>query len=369
MKKLSLLMIVAVVLSVTVLSGQTAELPYLRMVYSDANSNYMATPERDVRLCLTLSSPVESLQRKIHDYPAPLSLRFDPPANAYACEFEHYVYEYYNEAEKITYGYQLHSSYEYKEFLSRCDRDEDILFDGSMGYAAYTEDDPMYGLYRAYAIIDMKELGRSAKLTVSVSRAFSDTFPKSESREAMIALIKAEIERILETKQIDPMQNVTWAKDRYRGLKIHHAALPLLLVWDYPQNEACITFLEDIRPGYYPGSVYYYPNTDTLLQASVRMEPDLKSSSFADARERREPSKVFTEEIAGKSVKIYSDGESLVDASIELQRVDSEAWYLEIHLFGYQAFPTRTEVLEYLTEILSGISIVDLDSDPYIPGK
>lgn len=139
---------------------------------------------------------------------------FPGPADAVPSSFDTDSCAFINPAHDIQYNYQV-LKYAYETFLDKCDKEEDILLDGSEGMAAYIVPEKT----RAYGLVDASLIGKGIKVYIAVYYGGLRREEDAVKAEALSALIVEEAKRVKEQLKV-PETNGYWTLDQYQGVKL-----------------------------------------------------------------------------------------------------------------------------------------------------
>ena len=228
MKKLTALMLMlALLLGACALAE--GELPYVRELeqYGYYNATLLSE-ETYPQVCLMGSYPFWYYNSMGNE---PLFLCFPGPAGAQPASFASYWANYLDMDNMIVYGYEIHESDSFEEFLNKCEADEYIVMDGSDGMAAYI--DPSDYSFNAYGMLYARDFGKSAKLVIRIRlNGLDNKMPMDTRVTALTEAITAEVNRVqgaMHTETFAPY----WSYGKYAGAKILDENYEKLYAFDF----------------------------------------------------------------------------------------------------------------------------------------
>lgn len=318
-----------------------------------------------------------SLTRILTDFEPsePKFVCFDWPAGAQPMAYSPDSTRFLDSDRMIEYTYRANDKASYEVFLDKATQDQYILLDGSEGIAAYIDPERR----RAYGMVSLKEIGKSAKLTVEIYMANLDTRMPLEQRVTTLSnAILPEMTRLnsgLRYEVIAPF----WTANRFSGFKNLTSDFNTLVCVDFPsvekrsedgslkQGTVFITdynnretnFIYSFEPGRYLEVAVSIDNYSYPVRKLEENDPSAFKSKLSDGTDW-----IFVSQASDKYGNIISmDGSTALNGII----VDGEQQYFTVTLYPRYYDMTRDEYIAIFERFSRCIKAVPADQDPYVP--
>lgn len=371
--------LVAVLLVALLVSGfaLAEERPYVRQIHQNMYINTLfITPESypEVRLSTGLLSSM------ISGYSEPWVIRFGAPENSQLLSYNTDDCAYINPDQGIQYSYQGIDNYSFESLLNKCENDDYIVAEGSEGYAAYVDPEGQ----RAYAVVGLREISKSAKLYVSIYMSDFLSSDTVERRAAILAeTISAECTRIIAEKRVQLEENF-WSTNAYRGVKmpsLSHGSD--MLVLDFPQLP--LQWEDGTSATVEP---YLYQLEDNRMKLCavdgknyLEIEIEMDRYSYAVNKQEDEPDNCHAITLSdGTQYLVYLPiDEKYTETSMayaaRLLATDAgynknDDLYLSIDFSGSgNRWSSVEQIVPILEAMAQNMRIADVNDDPYVPGE
>ena len=362
MKHLKLVVIALLTLALLLPLCASAEegLPMIQqMTQNEYSSTAVLTTESYPEVCI---SPYVFSSAFISQYREPYFIHFPCPPNTFVADFETRTASFLDLENSYQYMYQALESYAYETFLNDCDVDEYILADGSDGLAMYINPDR----YRAYALIGVPEIEKSAKLYISF---IGDSLRGRDEQviiDTLTEVITGEVARIRASMTVAPAE-AYWSDGRYAGFNMISTSNTVGLGMSYTLPEGCyVTSIDDLDV-----SVAKVLGQDDAIVDTFK----IGTYSYINSRVEEEPEHVITVTIDGAEYRIYShwyNDEKILSANVdrvlstEAGYSNDQTLYLTIALEPKGSFQwTSTDAMvAELKTIVAGVQITENASNP-----
>ena len=375
MKRLLALALVAMLLASAFAFAE--ERPYMRQIQQD---NYVYTlfiaPESYPEARLSL----DYLDSIFCGYSEPWVIRFGAPENCYPISFDVMDCSYIDGSNGTLYIYQALEDSSFESLLYECENDDCIVADGSDGYAAYVE--PERGF--AYGQVALPEISEAAMLYIVIYMGDLLYYETDADCAAILAeAISAECAHVMNEKTAQ-LEEDFWSANAHCGLK-----MPSLdregdmLVFDFPTLPVASEDGSIVDAEAY---LYALEDNDACLCAvagenAINLEVELTTYSYLESEKEDDPGNCTTVTVAdGTLFDVYlydmaeSGATSLVYCSTLLAEDagydQDENLYLQFTFDSDELEWTSVEEIEAMLEtVMQGVRIVDVNSDPYVPGE
>ena len=218
MKKLTAMLLGLALLCCAALAGaeEAAELPYLETEAQDVYiGDTVLTEASYPQVCI---SPYSAYSLFCRDADEAWYVIFPCPEGMRCSEFGTDEASFLNLDSNNAYEiyYAAAERYSFEDFLADCEDENNILLDGSEGIAAYIEPDRE----RARALFKLEEVGKTAKLLVSIHVQGMRSKEDAEKAEILKTRILDEIARLQENMTCVKADKY-WTDGTYKGVKLY----------------------------------------------------------------------------------------------------------------------------------------------------
>ena len=275
----------------------------------------------------------------------------------------------------IQVQYMVRESDSFEEFVNEAEADEYIMRDGSDGTAAFIK--PERG--QAFGMIATRELGKSAKLIISMGLDYLDSKMPLETRvQALTEAILAEVDRVSAAMHYETMAPY-WSAGMFAGMKLLDDSFASLVEMDFQpitvttkDGEALSdipfipTEVDDTKvEGIYAGSKGNYVEAEFSFDTNPFPAYQLEQQEEGASREKLQNGDeclLYVSEYDGEIGHWY--------ASFPLKGLqdNDKQVYMTVHMTGNRVtWKDTAECLAIAEGFALACKVVPVEEDPYVP--
>ena len=275
----------------------------------------------------------------------------------------------------IQVQYMVRESDSFEEFVNEAEADEYIMRDGSDGTAAFIK--PERG--QAFGMIATRELGKSAKLIISMGLDYLDSKMPLETRvQALTEAILAEVDRVSAAMHYETMAPY-WSAGMFAGMKLLDDSFASLVEMDFQpitvttkDGEALSdipfipTEVDDTKVGgIYAGSKGNYVEAEFSFDTNPFPAYQLEQQEEGASREKLQNGDeclLYVSEYDGEIGHWY--------ASFPLKGLqdNDKQVYMTVHMTGNRVtWKDTAECLAIAEGFAQACKVVPVEEDPYVP--
>ncbi len=275
----------------------------------------------------------------------------------------------------IQVQYMVRESDSFEEFVNEAEADEYIMRDGSDGTAAFIK--PERG--QAFGMIATRELGKSAKLIISMGLDYLDSKMPLETRvQALTEAILAEVDRVSAAMHYETMAPY-WSAGMFAGMKLLDDSFASLVEMDFQpitvttkDGEALSdipfipTEVDDTKvEGIYAGSKGNYVEAEFSFDTNPFPAYQLEQQEEGASREKLQNGDeclLYVSEYDGEIGHWY--------ASFPLKGLqdNDKQVYMTVHMTGNRVtWKDTAECLAIAEGFAQACKVVPVEEDPYVP--